>query len=354
MRFVSSRLDHLTEIDVSNRGIGAIDESAFKALTKLGKLKLNHNELEEIASSAFQDLSDLRVISLNNNHLKRLESAAFACLFKLVVLHLDHNELEIIQPKLFEDLSNLRQLNLSWNKLTRIEAKSFNGIARLETLSLAHNRIAEIDEKAFEALGRLRDLWLNNNNLVKIDRRCLEPLKSSIKVIELYENGFTNVKSFFNPQTNLYNRDRDYYNMDKLIQYGFLSSFNAFLEQFSIIGEDLKTFRCKIKHLLIYFIFLDATKSKKVELFREESFDVKKDCENLKKEKPLIDNKENSNKEMSLKENEILLEQPNLVANNKGLNYIEYNTLYSLIAYSSYITITLKRHIFKIRSLKSS
>lgn len=39
---------------------------------------------------------------------------------------------------------------------------------------------------------------------------------------------------------------------------------------------------------------------------------------------------------MSLKENEILLEQPNLEANNKGLNYI---ILFIPKVFLSYITI---------------
>jgi Leucine-rich repeat (LRR) protein len=96
---------------------------------------------------------------------------------------------------------------------------------------LSENEIEEIDVRLFDSLSNLEYLSLDNNKLKEIDRKCLEPLKS-IEVILIYENFGLNAVSFIKPSTGYY------YDKDKVKEYGSISEWNKYLQQFPQIGNN--------------------------------------------------------------------------------------------------------------------
>ena len=71
----------------------------------------------------------------------------------------------------------------------------------------------------------------------EIDRKCFEPLKS-IEYILLYENVGLNVLSFIIDLNELSKFSYDHEKSEKLKKYGFISEWNTFLQQFSVLGNN--------------------------------------------------------------------------------------------------------------------
>lgn len=180
-------------------------------------------------------LESLRVLDLSNRKLNKIDPYAFKVLTKLEILDLSNNEIEKIQSRSFEYLSNLKRLKMSNNKLKIIDENSFQGLNELEILCLGNNEIKKLFQGSFFGLSKLKILKLNNNRLIEIDFDA--NFGYSIEVIQLFNNnhnslitGFSPqpILSFYNPQTQL---NSDDYEQEKLIEFGFISDWNDFLEQ---------------------------------------------------------------------------------------------------------------------------
>ena len=200
-KYGKDKLKELKEVDLSSIGINCIDLNAFKELKKLETLKLSNNEIDEIKFKSF----------INQQ-------------FSLGILHLNKNKLKEV-PVVIWLLSNLTELYLSGNMIKKIDSGTFIGLNSLIILDLGNNEIEEINRFSFKGIPRLKVLKLNNNKLQKIHRECFEPLKS-IEVIQLFGNDF---RSFFLESTEL---SSSFYDVDCLREYGYLSDWKDFLEQF--------------------------------------------------------------------------------------------------------------------------
>ena len=93
------------------------------------------------------------------------------------------------------------------------------------------NEIEDIDAGSFDSFSNLKLLYLYNNKLREIDRICFEPL-NSIELILLYENDGLKALSFVKPLTSKYTYDEE-----KLNEYGSISDWNQFLQQFPELGN---------------------------------------------------------------------------------------------------------------------
>ena len=196
-------------------------------------LILDREYLKEIYG---HKLENLKVLDLSNRNLNKIDSNAFKGLTKLEILDLSNNEIEEIQVGLFKELFILEKLNLSNNKIKKIVRKSFLGLVNLKTLCLDNNEIKRLFDGSFLGLSKLNLLKLNNNRLIEIYFKCFDDVENSIEVIQLFNNdlSITNfssqlILSFYNSQTQLNSND---YEQEKMIEVGFLSNWNDFLNQF--------------------------------------------------------------------------------------------------------------------------
>ncbi|XP_019632657.1 PREDICTED: uncharacterized protein LOC109476215 [Branchiostoma belcheri] len=112
--------------------------SWFGGITKLEKLALSWNEVEEIQENAFQPLRWLEYLELNHNKLRAVEERHFSSLANLVYLHLSYNNISHIAGKSFDRLSRLHALSLDHNKLSFLSPEWLQGLST-ETIFIQEN-----------------------------------------------------------------------------------------------------------------------------------------------------------------------------------------------------------------------
>jgi Leucine-rich repeat (LRR) protein len=126
--------------------------------------------------------------------------------------------------------------------LNEIGANAFRELLSLETLILSGNRIVTIDSNAFDNLNNLKVLKLNENKLQRIDPLCINPLKS-IAIIQLFDNDLDlHYLSFYDKSAGVTTKEDS-----KLIEKGFLSDINQFIQQFDESGKKKITKLIEIK-----------------------------------------------------------------------------------------------------------
>ncbi|KAI8506106.1 hypothetical protein Bbelb_164590 [Branchiostoma belcheri] len=125
--------------------------SWFGGITKLEKLALSWNEVEEIQENAFQPLRRLKYLELNHNKLRAVEERHFSSLANLVYLHLSYNNISHIAGKSFDRLSRLHALSLDHNKLSSLGTEWLQGLST-ETIHLNNNLISIIPEESLFAM----------------------------------------------------------------------------------------------------------------------------------------------------------------------------------------------------------
>ncbi|MFT6765316.1 MAG: Leucine-rich repeat (LRR) protein [Alteromonas naphthalenivorans] len=85
------------------------------APSRLIKLNLSWNHLENIDEDSFRYFSGLEELDLMTNHLTQVKAGALTGLVKLKKLDLWNNELTKIDPSIFKDLTALEELNIGYN-----------------------------------------------------------------------------------------------------------------------------------------------------------------------------------------------------------------------------------------------
>lgn len=122
--------------------------AAFKSLTSMTALRVDHSLLNSIPSRAFAGLhlEDLRITNAN---VSQLLSDAFSGLDKLKTLDLHGNQLKEIPKGIFQPLRNLEFLDLGFNNLTKLQPTYFSDLAKLITVNVSHNNLAEYPRGVF-------------------------------------------------------------------------------------------------------------------------------------------------------------------------------------------------------------
>ncbi|XP_066533384.1 leucine-rich repeat transmembrane protein FLRT2 [Hoplias malabaricus] len=173
---------HLDDNSISTVGV---EEGAFREAVSLKLLFLTKNHLSSVPIGLPVDLKELR---LDENRIAEIEEEAFQNVTRLQRLLLDGNLLEDhgIAPGTFQSLVNLRELSLSRNSLTEpppllpgaslvklnlqenqmkdIPVDAFSGLANLERLDISSNLLQTLPSGVFEGLGSLTHLIVRNNH----------------------------------------------------------------------------------------------------------------------------------------------------------------------------------------------
>ncbi|KAK1801750.1 hypothetical protein P4O66_022390, partial [Electrophorus voltai] len=157
-----SGLPNLEEVDLSRNLLGdsSMSPSFFMNLTKLKRLTLDGNNLEEIPHLP-PSLEELRI---NDNKINQLLSHSFKGLSKLLVLELTGNILYegSVDPWTFKPLIILKRLRLDNNRFASIPP----GLPpSLEDLRMAHNQMVEVQDRVLNKSVHLRVLDLSYNLL---------------------------------------------------------------------------------------------------------------------------------------------------------------------------------------------
>lgn len=158
----------VTQLDLSDSGIDALQPQDFRDLGRLQRLYLRGNSLTTLPPSLFHGLVRLEQLGLNSNRLGELPPEVFAGLGSLEWLWLNGNQLETLPDGVFSGLAELTNLSLAENSLTDLPAGVFSGMGSLEHLSLLGNSLSVLPDGVFRGLSSLNQLWLQENSLTAL------------------------------------------------------------------------------------------------------------------------------------------------------------------------------------------
>ncbi|XP_067366995.1 trophoblast glycoprotein-like [Channa argus] len=167
-----TKLENVTNINLSNNRITEMASHSFSALIKLRFLDLSGNQLAlihpealSIPGSPLQELN-LSCSLYNFTALTDLTTALrWGGLRGLLRLDLSGNHLTLLPPGMFSHLPNLQQLFLTNNSLVAIYSGTFSGMNHLQVLDLTHNAFRTFRPDALQELdqfGNIRILLGNN------------------------------------------------------------------------------------------------------------------------------------------------------------------------------------------------
>ena len=247
------KLKNLRYLSLYNNTIDEIEEDSFRNQKKILVLNLGLNQFGEVPT-AIEHLKFLKVLQISNNQIRTLSKEPWCNLTRLERLHLDHNGVQnlpfLMTSKLtclielsvshnninaipvgqFFNMSNLEYLDLSYNQITTnlqpsfydsstrygseippttetdleyavddfaegIIHGSFRGLSRLRVLDLSGNNIQELVTGVLNNMGNLQTLRLDDNTMKQIDENAFRTLFSirflSLSVNKLSELPFT-------------------------------------------------------------------------------------------------------------------------------------------------------------------
>jgi protein phosphatase 1 regulatory subunit 7 len=129
-------------------------------LTKLTKLELYDNQLEEI--SHINQLTLLTILDLSFNSIRTMAPVA-ACPL-LEELYLAQNKLKVIEG--LNNMSKLRVLDLGANRIRSMSGCGLSTLVELQSLWLGKNKLSQICD--IDYLPKLRQLDCQNNRLTTL------------------------------------------------------------------------------------------------------------------------------------------------------------------------------------------
>ncbi len=166
----------VTQLDLSDSGIDALQPQDFRDLGRLQRLYLRGNSLTTLPPSLFHGLVRLEQLGLNSNRLRELPPELLAGLGSLEWLWLNENQLETLPDGVFSGLAELTNLRLAENSLTDLPAGVFSGLGSLEHLSLHGNSLSSLPDGVFGGLSNLSQLWMQENSLTALPEEVFRGL----------------------------------------------------------------------------------------------------------------------------------------------------------------------------------
>ena len=161
----AAHLALITNLNLSDQNIAALNAGDFDGLSSLNSLALYKNTLSSLPADIFSGLSSLNRLDLGSNRLSGLPADIFSDLSSLTWLSLSFNQLSSLPVDTFSGLSSLNTLNLSYNKLSGLSADIFSGLSSLNTLNLSSNQLSSLSAGIFSDLSSLTWLSLSFNQL---------------------------------------------------------------------------------------------------------------------------------------------------------------------------------------------
>ncbi|MXW48558.1 MAG: leucine-rich repeat protein, partial [Gammaproteobacteria bacterium] len=136
-----ARLESLTGLSLSTKGLTALASGDLDGLSGLTSLDLSTNSLLDLPTGIFDELTELTTLNLSSNGLTLLDGELFKHTTKLESLNLSNNDLTFLDGKLFKYTTKLESLNLGTNHLTVLPAGLFDGLTAFTSLKLNDNQV---------------------------------------------------------------------------------------------------------------------------------------------------------------------------------------------------------------------
>ena len=160
------------------------------------------NNLSSISSENFDDFSSIQQLTLSQCQIRKVEDSSFKALSKLLHLDLSYNFLQSLNAGMFEGLEGLESLSVSFNQIHMIERDTFRSLKRLLYLDLSSNHLKMFSVNDFERLSKMFSLKISDNPF-SCDCSYLEHMKNFTITNAAHIKDIHNVScSFYNVTSN--------------------------------------------------------------------------------------------------------------------------------------------------------
>ena len=138
--------------------------------------------------SAFSDKYKLIFLDLSKNSFHSLPSAVLKNLFSLKSLCISQSHIETIEPHAFIGLNSLETLDLKENEILSLPSDILRHMKCLINLHLDSNTLNYLEKDLFISTPNLTNLTLQHNQFVGFNSSTFEPLRSSLKSLDIMGN----------------------------------------------------------------------------------------------------------------------------------------------------------------------
>lgn len=173
---VFANLPNLTNLDLSFNNINNIKQGAFVNVMHIKELILKGNQLSSFKGELFNTGTSLEILDISYNQLSYLFPSSFRIHPRLKIIYASHNKFNFFPAELIANLQYLEQVDLSNNELKRVEELDFARLPRLRVLYINHNKLEAFSEMAFHNSTQLQILDLSYNKLDRLGERTFEGL----------------------------------------------------------------------------------------------------------------------------------------------------------------------------------
>lgn len=184
----------MKKLSLDGNNITIIKQFAFRGLTKLNELSIQHTPLSTIAPFAFSGLQNISKILLSHNKIKRVEGYAFAGTFNVRVILLTNNPILKLETFAFTGLSNVEHLILPSGVRT-IEPDAFFGMDTVGLIKLAYMDLSSLAPFTFRGLTNVQLLSLQESDLGIICSNAFDGL-SHVDTLNIMNNKIDGIQEF--------------------------------------------------------------------------------------------------------------------------------------------------------------
>ncbi|KAI8506558.1 hypothetical protein Bbelb_159850 [Branchiostoma belcheri] len=206
------RLDQVRSLILGPGSIRTVGRGAFEPVRGISALSMEKNAIKTVGSW-FGGITKLERLALSWNEIEEIKENAFQPLTQLGYLELTHNRLRAVEESHFSSLTRLRALHFSYNNISHIARKSFDRLSRLHTLSLDHNKLSFLGTEWLQGLPKGNVDWymrlkLNNNLISTIPAESLAAMCGYRRRVYIQENPFRCTCALATSSRCFNNRDR--------------------------------------------------------------------------------------------------------------------------------------------------
>lgn len=137
---IFTNLDSLQVLSLSNNNIMRVSADSFRNLPNLRDLDLSGNRimLVNFTRGSERLLTKLERLDIRTNWIENLQDNAFTMLENMNDLDLSVNRIQRLNENSIRPIVQLRRLNVGWNRMQRIERGLFDGASNLEFQSVGN------------------------------------------------------------------------------------------------------------------------------------------------------------------------------------------------------------------------
>lgn len=172
--------DTLEELRIINSSLTEFPRDAFKPLSNLKILELNHHFIRELKNNEFDDSqlpSKLEKMYITNGNITELGANTFQHLKKLKVIDLHGNQIAVLKKNQFRGLRDVEVLDISYNKIAKLDSSHIADLTKLSFCNASHNSLNELSRGAFTRNAVLKVVNLSFNNIKRLDANSLRGMR---------------------------------------------------------------------------------------------------------------------------------------------------------------------------------